>query len=71
MPGDRSAASPGGVRIGAPALTTRGFKEAEFVEIAGFLDRILQLTLKIQVSSLPYAMPPCCVWETRRHLSSS
>ena len=30
---------PGGVRIGTPALTTRGFKEAEFSKVADFLDR--------------------------------
>jgi glycine/serine hydroxymethyltransferase len=24
---------PGGMRIGTPALTTRGFKEADFVQV--------------------------------------
>jgi glycine hydroxymethyltransferase len=37
--GDASALSPGGVRVGAPAMTTRGCKEAEFTKIAEFLDR--------------------------------
>ncbi|MEO1022370.1 MAG: serine hydroxymethyltransferase [Bacteroidota bacterium] len=30
-----------GIRIGAPAMTTRGFKEAEFIEIANLMDRVL------------------------------
>jgi glycine/serine hydroxymethyltransferase len=37
------------VRIGTPALTTRGFKEADFVQVAHFLDRALQIALRIQV----------------------
>ena len=41
--GDRSAVTPGGVRIGTPALTTRGFKEADFERIAGFLHRIVTI----------------------------
>lgn len=31
VPGDTSALVPGGVRLGTPALTTRGFGEADFV----------------------------------------
>lgn len=39
VPGDKSAVVPGGVRIGSPALTTRGFVERDFVRVADFLDR--------------------------------
>merc|ERR1719451_46047 len=46
--GDASALSPGGVRIGAPAMTTRGCSSAEFKQIAEFLDRCCQIALKIQ-----------------------
>jgi len=46
--GDVSALSPGGVRIGAPAMTTRGAKEVDFEKIAGFLDRCCQIALKVQ-----------------------
>jgi glycine hydroxymethyltransferase len=49
--GDKSALSPGGVRIGTPALTSRGFKEADFEVVASFLDRVVQLALKIQEKS--------------------
>ncbi len=31
--------TPGGIRIGTPALTTRGFKEADFVRVANLIDR--------------------------------
>merc|ERR1712137_787018 len=46
--GDRSALSPGGVRIGTPALTTRGFKEEHFVQVGEFLHRALELCVKLQ-----------------------
>merc|ERR1712048_848650 len=46
--GDASALSPGGVRIGAPAMTTRGCTNDDFKKIAEFLDRVLQITLQIQ-----------------------
>lgn len=39
VPGDKSAMVPGGVRIGTPALTTRGMREADFVRVANFIDR--------------------------------
>lgn len=41
--GDRSALSPGGVRIGTPALTSRGLKEQDFERVAGFLHRALKV----------------------------
>merc|ERR1712232_567923 len=46
--GDASALSPGGVRIGTPSMTTRGCGVAEFQDIADFLDRVVQICLKIQ-----------------------
>jgi glycine hydroxymethyltransferase len=45
--GDKSALAPGGVRVGSPALTTRGFKEKDFVRVADFLDRAVQLAVTI------------------------
>ena len=39
VPGDKSALVPGGLRMGAPALTTRGFTERDFVQVAEFVDR--------------------------------
>ncbi|OQS00929.1 serine hydroxymethyltransferase 1, mitochondrial precursor [Thraustotheca clavata] len=49
--GDRSAVTPGGVRVGTPALTSRGFKEADFITVAGFLHRAVQLCIEIQKTS--------------------
>merc|ERR1712099_211398 len=46
--GDASALSPGGVRVGAPAMTTRGCTEEDFKTIAVFLDRCCQIALKVQ-----------------------
>eukprot|EP00457_Paulinella_chromatophora_P004549 gb/GEZN01004561.1/.p1 GENE.gb/GEZN01004561.1/~~gb/GEZN01004561.1/.p1 ORF type:complete len:467 (+),score=77.58 gb/GEZN01004561.1/:96-1496(+) len=46
--GDKSAFSPGGVRVGTPALTTRGFKEEDFAQVAALLDRVVKLSLKVQ-----------------------
>jgi glycine hydroxymethyltransferase len=49
--GDTSALAPGGVRLGAPALTSRGFKEEDFVKVAEFLDRGCKIALQIQEKS--------------------
>ncbi|CAN1170652.1 Serine hydroxymethyltransferase 3, chloroplastic [Linum perenne] len=46
VPGDKSALMPGGIRIGSPAMTTRGFKEREFVATADFIHEGVQLTLE-------------------------
>lgn len=47
VPGDTRPFIPAGLRIGAPAMTSRGFKEAEFVKVASLLDRVIKLTSKI------------------------
>jgi glycine hydroxymethyltransferase len=46
--GDASALSPGGVRIGSPAMTTRGCNEEDFRFIGQCLDRCCQIALRIQ-----------------------
>jgi len=49
--GDVSALTPGGVRIGAPAMTSRGLKEEEFERIGEYLHQGLQLALEVQTKS--------------------
>jgi len=46
--GDASALSPGGVRIGTPSMTTRGFGPEEFKKVGEFLDRCCKIALKVQ-----------------------
>lgn len=46
--GDTNAIAPGGVRLGAPALTSRGLKEQDFVKVVDFLDRVVKISLDIQ-----------------------
>jgi len=46
--GDKSALTPGGVRIGSPAMTTRGCTTSDFEQIAEFLHRVIQIAVKIQ-----------------------
>lgn len=48
--GDTSALNPGGVRIGTPALTTRGLNEAHFRQVADFLHRAVQIGLGLQAA---------------------
>jgi len=43
VPGDRSAIVPGGIRIGAPALTTRGFVESDFERVVDFIHRGVEI----------------------------
>ena len=46
--GDKSALSPGGIRLGTPSLTTRGMTEADMTVVANLLDEAIQLALQIQ-----------------------
>jgi len=46
--GDTNAISPGGVRVGAPALTSRGFVEKDFDKVAEFLDRVVKICVAVQ-----------------------
>ena len=45
--GDASAMSPGGLRIGSPAMTSRGLVEADFVKIGEFLKRAADICINI------------------------
>ena len=39
VPGDKSALNPSGIRLGTPALTTRGLKEKDIDTVVDFIDR--------------------------------
>ncbi|MBT7736472.1 serine hydroxymethyltransferase, partial [Candidatus Peregrinibacteria bacterium] len=42
VPGDpRSPMDPSGIRLGTPAVTTRGMKEAEMEKVADWIDRVI------------------------------
>lgn len=44
---DYSAINPGGVRLGTPAVTTRGYKEADMQTVADFLLRAVAIAKRI------------------------
>jgi len=48
VPGDKSALQPHGLRVGAPAMTSRGLVEKDFEEIAVFIDRAIAITADIK-----------------------
>ena len=48
IPGDKSALMPGGIRIGPPALTSRGFVEADFEKVVDFFDRAVNIAVKLK-----------------------
>lgn len=46
VPGDKSAMKPSGLRLGAPALTSREFKESDFVKVVNFIDQGVNIALQ-------------------------
>ncbi|EEP81968.1 serine hydroxymethyltransferase [Uncinocarpus reesii 1704] len=52
IPGDRSALTPCGIRIGTPAMTSRGMGDEDFKRISGYIDRVINICKDIQ-GSLP------------------
>eukprot|EP00922_Rhytidocystis_sp_ex-Travisia-forbesii_P053842 GHVS01079906.1.p1 GENE.GHVS01079906.1~~GHVS01079906.1.p1 ORF type:complete len:480 (-),score=55.06 GHVS01079906.1:189-1436(-) len=53
VPTDKSAMNPSGVRIGSPAMTTRGLTDTEFKQVGHFVADAIDLGLDIQKSSGP------------------
>jgi glycine hydroxymethyltransferase len=49
--GDVSALAPGGVRIGAPAMTSRGLQEPDFERIADLLHEVRRAAARRAVHS--------------------
>ncbi|KAH9905817.1 serine hydroxymethyltransferase [Xylariomycetidae sp. FL2044] len=52
IPGDRSALTPYGIRIGTPAMSSRGFGEKDFARVAEYIDQSIKICKEVQ-SSLP------------------
>jgi len=50
VPGDKSAFRPGGIRVGTPALTTRGFKDADMLIVADLMDECIKLAKRVEES---------------------
>eukprot|EP01038_Epipyxis_sp_PR26KG_P006962 gene6962-9517_t len=48
--GDTSAVTPGGIRLGTPAMTTRGMVETDMRKIASFIHQITKLAIEIQAN---------------------
>ncbi|KAI0473031.1 serine hydroxymethyltransferase [Xylariaceae sp. FL0804] len=47
VPGDRSAMVPGGLRLGTPAMTTRGFTETDFARVADIIGRAVTIAARV------------------------
>ncbi|KAL9120200.1 MAG: hypothetical protein Q9187_003243 [Circinaria calcarea] len=47
VPGDKSAMKPGGLRMGSPAMTTRGFQPEDFTRVADVVDRAVSISQKL------------------------
>lgn len=56
VPGDKSAITPSGLRIGAPAMTTRGANEDDFRKIAQFIHRVVEIGLQV-IGYFAHAIP--------------
>lgn len=47
VPGDKSALKPGGLRMGTPAMTTRGLQPEDFVRVADIVHRAVTITQRL------------------------
>jgi glycine hydroxymethyltransferase len=51
VPGDKSALNPSGLRIGTPAMTSRGLVEADFLKVGDYVSKAVKITQDIQTVS--------------------
>jgi glycine hydroxymethyltransferase len=50
IPGDKSALTPCGIRIGTPAMTSRGFGVEDFKRVADYIDQSIKICKEVQAS---------------------
>jgi glycine hydroxymethyltransferase len=48
IPGDKSALTPCGIRIGTPAMTSRGFGTKDFEKVAEYIDQSIKICKEVQ-----------------------
>uniref|UniRef100_A0A7S4SUN9 Serine hydroxymethyltransferase n=1 Tax=Alexandrium monilatum TaxID=311494 RepID=A0A7S4SUN9_9DINO len=53
IPGDKSAMNPNGLRVGTPAMTSRGLMEEDFVRIGEFIGEAVDVAAEVQKQSGP------------------
>merc|ERR1719439_490782 len=53
IPGDKSAMNPNGLRVGTPAMTSRGLVEEDFTRVGEFLGEAVDITAEVQKQSGP------------------
>merc|ERR1712129_86790 len=53
IPGDKSAMNPNGLRVGTPAMTSRGLVEEDFVHVGKFMGRAVDIAAEVQKESGP------------------
>jgi len=51
VPRDTSALIPGGIRIGAPAMTTRGMLEEDFVRVADLIHKGVEIAIECKAAA--------------------
>eukprot|EP00927_Polykrikos_kofoidii_P049667 TRINITY_DN436_c0_g1_i2.p1 TRINITY_DN436_c0_g1~~TRINITY_DN436_c0_g1_i2.p1 ORF type:complete len:486 (+),score=72.20 TRINITY_DN436_c0_g1_i2:131-1588(+) len=53
IPGDKSAMTPNGLRVGTPAMTSRGLVENDFARVGEFISEAISVAGEIQQASGP------------------
>jgi len=53
IPGDKSAMNPNGLRVGTPAMTSRGLVEEDFVRVGEFIGEAVDVAAEVQKQSGP------------------
>jgi len=51
IPGDKSAINPNGLRVGAPAMTSRGLMEKDFARVGEFIGEAADIAVEVQKQS--------------------
>jgi len=50
-PGDKSALTPSGLRLGTPALTSRGFDEKDFEQVVILIDKAVAIAAEVKAKT--------------------